>query len=77
MHPSDAISVAFCDLSEVSCRWALRHGLFNSARGRRIPEASVTVSSCPGAGKGGTYVNKRAPASLGGDRGTARRQEDF
>lgn len=70
MHPSDTISLAFCDLSEISCRWALRHGLFNSARGCRVPGASATVSSCPGAGKGETYVNKGAPASLSGASGT-------
>lgn len=72
MHPSDTISVAFCDPSELSCRWALRHGLFNSARGCRVPGASATVSSCPGAGKGEAYVNKGAPASHGGASRTPR-----
>lgn len=76
MHPSDGISVSFCDLSEVSCRWALRHGLFNSARGRRVPEASVTVSSCPRAGKGGTYITKRGPGVPGQGQRYSLHQED-
>lgn len=58
MHMSDAIRAAFCDLSEISCHWALRHSLFNSARGRRVPDATVTVASRLTARE--TYLNKRA-----------------
>lgn len=69
MHMSDTISAAFCDVSEISCRWALRHGLFNSARDCHVPNASVTVSSC--------LVNKWAQASLGGHNCTVLHWEDF
>lgn len=56
---SDAISAAFCDLSEISCHWVLRHGLFNSAGDCHVPNTSVTVSSCLRARE--MYLNKRAP----------------
>lgn len=75
MHMSDAISAAVCDLSEISCRWALRHGLFNSAGDCRVPNVSVTVSSCLRAGD--TYLNKWTRASLVGNTSTVVYQEDF
>ena len=73
MHMSDAISTAFCDLSEISCHWGSRRSLFNSAGDCHVSEASATVSSRLGAGE--TYLNKRAPASPVGAVGTVRLQE--
>lgn len=75
MHMSDAISAAFCDLSEISCHWAWRHSLLNSARDCHVPDASVTVSPCLRARE--TYLNKWAQASLAGDGNTVLNQEDF
>lgn len=75
MHMSDAISAAFYDLSEISCHWALRHSLFNSARDCHVPDASVTVSPCLRARE--MYLNKWAQASLVGDGNTVLHQEDF
>lgn len=65
MHMSDTISAAFCDLSEMSCHWGLKHSLFNSAGDCHVPNAPVTVSSCLRTRK--TYLNKRAWASPVGD----------
>ena len=65
MHMSDTISAAFCDLSEISCHWGLKHSLFNSAGDCHVPNAPVTVSSCLRTRK--TYLNKRAWASPVGD----------
>lgn len=62
---SDAISTAFCDLSEISCHWGLRRGLFNSAGDCHVPKALVTVSSCFRTRE--MYLNKRVPASLVGN----------
>lgn len=72
MHPSDAISVAFCDLSEVSCRGASRHSLFNSARGPPRPRGfwspSPRVPERERERERETHINKGATASLGGGR---------
>lgn len=62
---SDAISAAFCDLSEISCHWGWRRSLFNSAGDCHVPNAPVTVSSCLRARE--TYLNKQAHASPVGD----------
>lgn len=70
---SNAISAAFCDLSEISCHWGCRRSLFNSAGDCHVSEASATVSSRLGAGE--TYLNKRAPASPVGAVGTVRLQD--
>lgn len=74
MHMSDAISAAFCDLSEISCHWGPRRSLFNSAGDCHVPNASVTVSSCL---RAGDVPKQTSPSVPCWGFGTVLHREDF